>query len=434
MAAIFLAWPIWRLGFPMEINRNEAWNAWFIDAVRNGTPLYPGRDDLIVNNYPPLAFYIVAFASDLIGNTIIAGRLISVFATAVVSAAAAFCIRALGGSRSAAAFGGFWLLATLSQFFPRYVGVNDPSLLALALMGSALALFLYRHAAGRPVEPAIALMVLAGFTKQNIPAIPLTALIWMMHTDKRKALRAISVGVGLCAMGMLLCAAAFGSNFAEQMLMPREISLKHILTTLNKLQWIAPALLCWALWAWPNRKQNGVRFTALLFALSLISGLLQAAGAGVTYNAYFELVFASAIGVALGFEGIASATIAKRFGAPTIQIAMIVVLALRLVLSQALEPYLVLASPAFRSGIRQVNLAVDAEVARIRSMPGRVSCSIMTVCYLAGKAFVYDGFWVDQRIAKGELTTDAVNQVILREDIRFEPIDSRAEMKRKRLF
>ena len=33
LAAFFLAWPIFRVASPLQINANEPWNAWFIDAV-----------------------------------------------------------------------------------------------------------------------------------------------------------------------------------------------------------------------------------------------------------------------------------------------------------------------------------------------------------------------------------------------------------------
>src|SRR5271165_1138988 len=68
-AAVFLVWPIWRMGFVFEINRNEPWNAWFIDAARYGRKLYPGPGELIVNNYPPLSFFITGAAAYLTGDT-----------------------------------------------------------------------------------------------------------------------------------------------------------------------------------------------------------------------------------------------------------------------------------------------------------------------------------------------------------------------------
>jgi hypothetical protein len=434
LAAIFLAWPVWRTAFSLEINRNEPWNAWFIDAALHGTALYPGGDDLIVNNYPPLSFYIVGLLSKLTGDTILAGRLVSLASTALVSAAAAFCIRGLGGSRPAAAFGGFWLFATLSHFFPRYVGVNDPSLLGLALMGFALAYFLHRLSSGRAVEPAIALMVLAGFTKHNMPAVPLAAFLWLATAHKRSLVRALLFGAGLCTGAFLLCIAIYGLNFAEQMAVPREITFGHMLATLNKLQWIAPALVVWCFWAWPNRKEPAARFTAILVAISLASGLFQAAGAGVTINAHFEVVFASAVAVAVAFEGIGKTALADRFGTGAVQTAVVAILVLRLLLSQQLEPYLVLTSPSYREEVRQNAAVMDAEIARVRAIPGAVNCSVMTVCYLAGKAFVYDGFWMGQLTAKGKRTKSGIEQAVEDKGIRFEDIDTRVVREKKRLF
>jgi hypothetical protein len=434
LAAIFLAWPIWRAGFPVEIGRNEPWNAWFIDAVLKGTPLYPAPGEMIVNNYPPLSFYITAAVAQLTGDTIMAGRILALLSTFAVSVAAGLCIRSLGGSRGAAAFGGLWLLATISHFFSRYVGVNDPSLLALALMASAFAVFLSRLREGRAVEPAIALMVVAGFVKHNMPAFPLAALIWLALLNKRAASRAAAFAAVLCAAGLLLCAAVYGRDFFAQMLMPREITLKHMFSTVNKLQWIAPAVLFWGLWAWPNRKAPEARFTALLLGTAFVSGVLQAAGAGVAYNAYFEAALASAIAVALAFEGIGATPLAERHKAGALQTAMIAVLVLRLLLSQQLEPYLVLTSPAFHEEARRNAVAMNAEIARIRAIPGPVSCDVMTACYRAGKGFVYDSFWMQQRVAKGGWTMETAEKAAKEKGIRFETGDPSLIHEKKRLF
>ena len=44
-----------------------------------------------------------------------------------------------------------------------YVGANDPQIAGEAIMGAALVLFLKHDGAGRPVVPALLLMVVAGF-------------------------------------------------------------------------------------------------------------------------------------------------------------------------------------------------------------------------------------------------------------------------------
>lgn len=423
LAAIYLAWPIWLLTSPVDLGRNEPWNAWFTDALQSGNPLYPSRNELIVNNYPPLSFYLTALVAKLTGDTIMAGRLIAIVSAFVVSAAAGFCVRALGGSRAASALGALWLLATLARFFTLYVGVNDPSLLSIALMGLGLAWFLQRMRAGRSTEPAVALMVLAAFVKHNMPSLALTAIIWLAMGNRWAALRATLFGTALSTAGVLICIAAFGWNFIEQILMPRHVAFAHIGFALNRLQWVAPAVVVWGLWAWPNRSRPSAQFTALLLGLTLLNGLAQAAGAGVTYNAYFGFVFACAVAVALAFDGIGTTALASRFGAGAVQAAIIAVLVLRLLLWMRSEPYLVLISPSFREEVRQHERTMISEVARIRAIPGNVDCWPLSVCYRAGKAFVYDQYWVGQHIATGRWTKEAVEQFVREKGIRSESIE-----------
>ena len=77
---------------------------------------------------------------------------------------------------------------------------------------------------------------------------------------------------------------------------------------------------------------------------------------------------------------------------------------------------------------------MDAEVERIRLMPGPVACSTMAVCYRAGKAFVYDDFWMGQLLAKGRWTKDTVDQAVKERGMRFEKIDTNVQREKKRLF
>jgi uncharacterized membrane protein len=55
-------------------------------------PLYPSHDKLITNNYPPLSFYIVGALGWLIGDMVLAGRLLSLGAVAVTAVAVALII------------------------------------------------------------------------------------------------------------------------------------------------------------------------------------------------------------------------------------------------------------------------------------------------------------------------------------------------------
>jgi hypothetical protein len=56
----------------------------------------------------------------------------------------------------------------------------------------------------------------------------------------------------------------------------------------------------------------------------------------------------------------------------------------------------------------------------------------MTVCYRAGKSFVYDDFWVQQKLAAKAMMPEEVKQA--KAGIRFETIDPDARKKKIRWF
>ena len=63
IAAYFLIFPVYRGVFFLEIAPNESWNAYHQDAALGAGPLYPAADTLVINNYPPLSFYLIEPAS-----------------------------------------------------------------------------------------------------------------------------------------------------------------------------------------------------------------------------------------------------------------------------------------------------------------------------------------------------------------------------------
>ena len=84
LAAYFVVWPLWRIGFPIEIAQNDGWNAYYADAAMGAAPLYPRLDGLVVNNYPPLSFYAVGALAKLFGDALYVGRALSIIAIAAL--------------------------------------------------------------------------------------------------------------------------------------------------------------------------------------------------------------------------------------------------------------------------------------------------------------------------------------------------------------
>src|SRR6185295_16458982 len=68
------------LGLHVPFDPNEGWNAYFAQmAMRSGSP-YPPDGGFLVNNYPPLSFYLVGAIGKLLGDNIVAGRIVSLLA------------------------------------------------------------------------------------------------------------------------------------------------------------------------------------------------------------------------------------------------------------------------------------------------------------------------------------------------------------------
>ena len=197
LAVYFMVWPVWRAGFPIEIAQNEGWNAYHADAAMGAAPLYPATDTLVVNNYPPLSFYVVGELAKLTGiDALYVGRAMSLIAVVALGGLIAKVISQLGGGRAGAALGGIWYVAVMARSFTRFVGMNDPQLVGHALMVAALAWFLARDMRKQSAVPPFLAMAAIGFYKHNIIAVPVTAFLWLLVQDWRRAVWPAIAGCG----------------------------------------------------------------------------------------------------------------------------------------------------------------------------------------------------------------------------------------------
>src|SRR5262249_42528923 len=130
---------------------------------------------------------------------------------------------------------------------------------------------------------------------------------------------------------------------------PRPYRLLRALGGLGRIQWVAPALVIWALWAWSERKSQRTRFTALYIGIAAAAYLVQWGGEDILDNAQFDLVIAVAIGLGLAFDRVASTPFARRFGVNAARAVIVFVLVLRLLATLRIEPAMVILDPAYRA-------------------------------------------------------------------------------------
>jgi len=423
LVAIFVLWLGWRISFPLEIDGNEAFNAWHADNAFSPNKLYPNPDVLILNNYPPLSFIVVRLISSIFANEIVAGRILSLLSIFLVGAATYRCARELGAAPKYAALGGLWFIATMARGFAGYAGMDDPNLLGLSVAAWAFYVYLSARSAST-IFAAFFLMAVAGFIKHNLIAIPICAIACVLISQRRMAMPIMIFGLLTCATFSALTVSVYGSNFVLQLLAARQVSLLAPLKSLDHLQWVVvvwPFWIVWLRWS-PDRRAKIV--TTILIVAGTATWFLWKVGAGVDENVQFELVFGTSICVAVVLPVLHDRGISTSRGWITLSAVFCLVLIARLLVSPECGPYLLLGSPAYRLMIARQSLVVDREVSRIRTIPGAVSCSIQTVCYLAGKAFVFNDFAVQQQIAMGRASNSEIAAAV--RNIRFETIDPRA--------
>lgn len=411
LAAVFLAWPVYRAFRTIDIDYNEGWNAHFADAALGRDSLYPSRDRLVSNNYPPLSFYAVGGLGRLVGDHILAGRLLSLAAVVGIGVGVAVAARQLGGSWAGGAVGGLYWVATLTRFFTNYTGMNDPQLLAQAVMTGGLLLFLRARGRDRGYLPALAVMVAAGFAKHNLVVVPSACMIWLAVRRPRRLAVVGPLVLGLVVAGFAACHAVYGPDFFANLLTPRGHDVWGGFVLFGRLQWVAVGLVVWAYVGVVRRGQPGVNFCSLLIALGVVNFFVQMTGDGVADNAQFELVFGAAVGVGLAFTHAPHLPLARRWSPDALRVALLLAVCVRLLASGRLEPVRVWVDPAFHREMAAREAALADAVARTAATPGEVATH-MAVSFRAGKRFSLDPFTTAQRISAGKLPADAIEVAV----------------------
>ncbi len=415
LIAIFSAiWPLYRAFFHFEIDSNEGWNAYFDDAAMGAMPLYPARDKLITNNYPPLSFYITGALGRLIDDTVLAGRLLSLAAVFVIALGIARSIKLLGGDGTAAWIGAMFYVATVCIFFTNYVGMNDPHLLGQAFMVTAFAGFLQAVQRGNGFVVPILTMVLAGFIKHNQIVLPITAFIWLGVHSPRQCVKCAILAVVAMAVGFALCFAAFGSDFFANLLAPRAWIWRHAYGAIGHLQYVSVGLLCSLYVGFVRRDDSSMKLVTFLILFSLANFFLQKVGDGVGENAQFDLLVAVSLGVGLAYALAPTTPPARHIAPAKLQTLFLLALCCRLLALTALDPVRVWIDPSFHAELNEREQVMTQTVTIVRGTKNVVFANPLA-CYWAGKPFLVDPFNVNQRILAGQLPADALIKLVSKE-------------------
>lgn len=389
--ALYLIWPLLTLRVQAPVSPNEGWEGLLADRAFGAGALYPPRDEFVFNNYPPLSFYLVGGLGRLIGDNIIAGRVLSLLSVFAIAGNVALIARNLKADAWSALFAGVLLAGIMCKSFTtRYVGIDDPQLLAHAVMSAGFAVWTAAPARTRNLVLSSLLMVLAGLIKHSIIAMPLAVTVWLLFNNRASAWRWIAVSVLFVAAAIFACWLAYGAAFFEQVSAARTYDLYRILTILGWLQSFILPLLIWLVFALRTRPDPVIRLVEMLLIAATFSFLLTRASEGVSVNALFDLVIASciALGVALSRFGEISGI--ERFGVRRAQRWIIALLCLRLVILPQSE-FMELVSGSGSAPRFFTTIAPNYQTALgiMRQAQGPALCEDLALCYWSGHQSAY---------------------------------------------
>jgi hypothetical protein len=354
------------------LDPNEGWNAAHTLSVLTSHALYPPPASLMVNNYPPLSFYLVAGLTMLTGDAVIAGRILALLSfLAVCTGIALVCRQMEGGMR--ACLCAILLFAAILLIASDYVGMDDPQLLGHAVQLAALSLLLR----GR-ILVAAAAFALSLFIKHNLLALPLAATIWLLWRDRRAGLRFLLYGIAATSLGLILFRLWHGDSLLAQLASPRLLSLANVRLAITHLWWATLPLACLMTLRSPWKS-----FCIIYAGAALILGLVFSAGDGVDANAFFDLAVACALTLGLEVEQTHKPLLAALCAVP-------------------LPLYLALNFPDNNFFFTRDFATQSArDIAFLKSRRGPALCDQLSLCLWAGKGARVDVFNVGEQIKTG---------------------------------
>jgi hypothetical protein len=395
LAGIVRAIAIVPLHVPLD--PNEGWNAYYAAAAMAGHGSYPDPAGFMVNNYPPLSFYLVGLLGLLTGDQIIAGRIVSLVSFVCICALTALVAQRMRDGLQGAIFSAV-LIAAILLLTSDYVGMDDPQLLGHALQLAALFLILREQRTARAVFAASALFVAGGFVKHNLFVLPLATLLWLALFDRRNARRLAIWGIALSFCALVICLLLFGFDFPGRIATPRLWSFAQFASAFAAWLPFAIVPICGlvglVLW---HRKDQAITLTAIYTALAVFTGAVLAGGAGVDVNAMFDADIALALGAGLALGRL----LEERSPLPHV-VGRTFALA-------SLIPFVVIASqsPDWRDmsfwlrPMRDETSLAASDIAFLRAHHGPAICETLGFCYWAGKPASVDIFNLDQQLRAG---------------------------------
>ena len=407
VSIIMVVWfPLLHIRSAVSFNYNEGWNAYRQLMTAERQPLYGKPPALWMTNYPFLSFHIVGSLGALIGNMVLAGRIIAFFSMILIAAFAGGIVQLVSGSAQGGVYAGLCLFLWMATFTPELMAVNDPELLGAAVAGFGLLAYVKGPEGLLWVGLSALAFAASLFIKQDFIALPLSVALHLAVNRRWRAL-AVWLPAGFVA-AILLTGLTFrldGPWFFANLLQPRAYVLRNLGYNIAQysVHFAAPLAVCGAFLI----RDRGIPCRGLLFLLLLIThavSIFFSGGDGVAQNIFSPPMIALAVAGAIALCSLSRSRNLALFAA---------VLAVPVLAGAAFVPFQVQKDLAAQRNLPAVAQAAQRAVTLLRSVNGPAICEDILLCLDAGKPLGFDPYFVKDQLLIGRLKEPDVLALLL---------------------
>ena len=420
IALLAIAVPGVTIGFDFEKSYNEGWNAYQAARAAAGQVLYNGDPARLVN-YPFLSFYIIAWLKPLFGNVLLIGRGLNALSFAMTGVLSALIVRRLGGSGIGMLFGAACTLAFQSIQAQTWIAVDEPQMLAEALMLGGLLCYVSGPRTFCRLAGSALLFAAGGFVKQLLIAIPFAVTLDVLGNDRRRFVVWCLCGALAIIAFSALSSLVAGGDFWSEIFTPRIYHWSRLPYHGRKLliafKWPLVASLVYWLRSPPPRYAALMRGYG---AAALLSGVVLSGMDGVASNIFLDFTVFMGMTCGLALERWRRALRGRAPGALT-GAALPALLALPVLtrLLPSLHPLFNFA--ATMQDCRDQEADFQKAKAFLRVQTGAVLCENLLLCLESGKPLLVDPFNLRGEVLVGRVSQAAMTGEIAR--LRFRIIE-----------
>jgi hypothetical protein len=389
------------LGFTFEVNYNEGWNVYNADRLIHGELIYDDNYSR-VNNYPIGSFLVVATANALFRDLLLSGRLVALVSFGAIAMFAAMAVRRFGGERTDAVFGAGCAMGFCYLMAPTWIIADDPQTLGEAVMLGALVSYVARPPDRLNLLRTALLVVLGGFVKHNLVAIPIAITLDMAFRAPRRLPFWLASCAGFTTGFLGLTQIVAGGDFIDHLMSPRLYgwygARYHLMKYLRLFKFPLVAIV--------SRASLILAADRMILAawgiISIISATIVAGFEGTSYNMFQD---------AAVFLGVVAGVIMSELRKSEFRRRLATVLASALPFFVA-QPILARApdiavqvyrAPARLESDRRRQETFSADAKFVADRQGPAICESLLLCYVAGQPFILDPFNSRQYVLAGRL-------------------------------